>query len=150
MNKFFSRNSSIHVIARGLLFQGENIVLCRVKDKKWFFLPGGHVEDGESARNALLRELNEEIGEGKYNITSFLGVCENIFSLEDSLLQHEINVVFRVEVPEDLDIYTKEGHIEFVIIEKNSLQACKLLPEPLKQGLLEWLKESRPFLKEIE
>jgi len=141
--------SHIHSIARGLLVHGEEIILCRVKDAKWFFLPGGHIEDGESARTALLRELHEEIGSSNYKINSFIGVCENIFSLEKDVLQHEINIIFKVDVPNELKVNTKEDHIEFVSIAKNNLKDYKILPATLKDGLIEWLENEKPFLKEI-
>jgi ADP-ribose pyrophosphatase YjhB (NUDIX family) len=149
MKKYQSRNSSIHIIARGLLFQGEKVILCHVKDKDWFFLPGGHVEDGESVRMALFRELNEEIGEAEYKITSFLGVCENVFSLSEDAFQHEINIVFKVEVPKNFVVSTKEDHIEFKVIDKEELTNYKILPDKLKSGLLDWIIYDKPFIKEI-
>ena len=149
MTIFQGPKSHIHLIARGLLVHGEEIILCRVKDAKWFFLPGGHIENGESARTALLRELHEEIGSSNYKINSFIGVCENIFSLEKDVLQHEINIIFKVDVPNELKINTKEDHIEFVSIAKNNLKDYKILPVTLKDGLIEWLGNEEPFLKEI-
>ena len=48
-----------------------------------YFLPGGHVEVGESAENALIRELREELGVN-CSIKQFLGVIER--KLSDELL----------------------------------------------------------------
>lgn len=149
MTKFQGPNSRIHLIARGFLVHGEEIILCRVKDAKWFFLPGGHIEDGESARVALSRELQEEIGANDYKITSFIGICENIFPLEENILQHEINIIFKVDVPHELKVDTKEDHIEFVSIAKKNLKDYKILPAPLKDGLIEWLDKEKSFFKEI-
>ncbi len=149
MMRFREPKSHIHLIARGFLMHGEKIVLCKVKDAKWFFLPGGHIEDGESATAALLRELHQEIGMGNYKITSFVGVCENIFPLENDIFQHEINIIFKVDVPQEVQINTKENHIEFLSIAKKDLKDYRILPASLKKGLLEWLDNGKPFLKEI-
>ena len=100
MIKFLPTESNIHLIARGLLVQGENIILCHVKEKNWYFLPGGHIENGESAKQGLLRELKEEIGENDYSISSFIGICENIFSLDENTSQQEVNIIFQVNAPE--------------------------------------------------
>ncbi|MDP3800115.1 MAG: NUDIX domain-containing protein [bacterium] len=147
--KFQGSKSNIHLVVRGFLICKDEIILCRVRNEKWFFLPGGHIEDSESARVALLRELNEEMGENDYKISSFMGVCENIFLLEEGILQHEINIIFKVNVPNEFKVNTKEGHIEFVSIAKNNLKDYKILPATLKDALIEWLENEKSFFKEI-
>ena len=44
---------------------------------------------------------------------------------------------------------TKEDHIEFVNISVDDLKNYKILPAALKDGVLEWLKNGKPFFKEI-
>lgn len=149
MAKFKGRESHIHLIARGLLMREGEVVLCRAKGSKWFFLPGGHVEDGESARTALLRELKEEIGGGGYRITSFIGACENIFSLEEDVFQHEMNIIFKVYVPGEVNISSKEDHLEFITVAKNELKDYKILPTTLKDNLIEWIENEELFFVEI-
>lgn len=149
MTTFKGPDSHIHNIARGFLVRGDDVILCHVKDAKWYFLPGGHIEDGESAKAALERELHEEIGEGDYKISSFVGVCENVFPLDENVSQHEINIILKVDVPAGFEAGTKENHIEFVTVAQKDLGNYKILPAPLKEGLLEWLKDRKPFLKEF-
>jgi len=54
-------------IVNGLLLQGESILLAHRSSARssypdtWSF-PGGHVDDGETLQEALVRELDEEIG----------------------------------------------------------------------------------------
>lgn len=150
MKNFIASQSHIHIIARGLLVRKDMVVLCRVKGSQSFFLPGGHVENGESARTALARELSEEIGVGDYRIFDFLGVCENIFLLKEDILQHEINLVFNVEVPDNFSVHSQEDHIEFVSVRKQELRGCKILPVSMKDGILEWLENGKQFFKDIK
>jgi 8-oxo-dGTP pyrophosphatase MutT (NUDIX family) len=149
MTKFLPTESNIHFIARGLLIQGGNIIICHVKGKDWYFLPGGHIENGESAKQALLRELKEEIGENDYNISSFIGVCENIFPLSENTSQQEVNILFQVETSEDSLISSKEDDLEFITIKKEDFNNYKILPEKMKNGIQEWMSGNTSFFKEI-
>lgn len=129
--------------------QGEEIFLCRIKGTDYFSLPGGHIEDGESARTALLRELNEEMGISNLEATAFVGVCENVFSQEEGVSQHEINIVIKVNVPLELKIDSQENHLEFVSIPRKDLKDYNILPAALKAGLIEWFENEKPFFKEM-
>jgi len=149
MIEFFPTESNIHFIARGLLLQGESIILCHVKEKDWYFLPGGHIENGESAKQGLSRELKEEIGENDYTISSFIGICENIFSLDENTSQHEINIIFQVNIPERSIISSKEDDLEFITIKKEEFASYKIFPEKMKTDIQEWMKTGTPFLKEL-
>ena len=149
MARFEETKSHIQSIVRGLLVHGEEIILCRAKGADYFFLPGGHIEDGESARTALLRELKEETGASNFESPSFIGVCENVFSQEEGVSQHEINIVMKVGVPLELKIHSQEDHIEFVSIPRKDLNDYNILPVTLKAGLIEWFENAKPFFKEI-
>ncbi len=43
------------------VINGGNILMVRHPDRGWEF-PGGHVEEGETPEDALMRELQEEVG----------------------------------------------------------------------------------------
>jgi ADP-ribose pyrophosphatase YjhB (NUDIX family) len=148
MTKFIGSDSHIHNIARGLLVQGDNIILCyTLDDDEWYFLPGGHIEDGESARKALSREIEEELSQANFEISDFIGVCESIFSLDDGK-QHEINIVFTVKLDGSTDIDAAEDHIDFVSVPKDELSDYNVLPESLLEGVLEWGETDDAFFKE--
>jgi 8-oxo-dGTP diphosphatase len=54
-------------IVAALLRDSDRVLLChRSAGRRWYpdvwDLPGGHVEDGETANAALVRELREELG----------------------------------------------------------------------------------------
>lgn len=46
----------------GIIIQNGALLVVRSQGKDVFFAPGGKPEAGESAQQALIRELNEEIG----------------------------------------------------------------------------------------
>lgn len=149
MEDFHAPQSKIHVIARAILLQGEKVILCRVKGEEKFFLPGGHVENGETIKQALVRELEEEIGSYEYRLSAFAGVCEGTFSREKGVLQQEVNILFEIHMPEG-EISSKEGHIEFICIDRTILNECEIMPTGIKEGVLEWLDRKVPFFKEFQ
>lgn len=52
----------VEVIVRGVMFHGEHVLWCRSRERGHCYLPGGHVEPGESVAEALRREMLEEAG----------------------------------------------------------------------------------------
>lgn len=72
--------NNIHVLSRAMIIDQRHILLCKTLDLPviFYFLPGGHVEHGESVETSLLRELMEETG-AQYKIKRFLGCLEYRF-----------------------------------------------------------------------
>lgn len=48
--------------ARAIIKQDEKFLLICVNDAPYYHLPGGHVEIGENSKDAVLREIKEEVG----------------------------------------------------------------------------------------
>jgi 8-oxo-dGTP diphosphatase len=48
--------------AAGIIIKGRRLLVERSKGKEHFISPGGSLEDGETAKQALVRELMEEFG----------------------------------------------------------------------------------------
>jgi ADP-ribose pyrophosphatase YjhB (NUDIX family) len=151
MTTFHAPQSHIHVIARVILLQGENVILCRAKGSERFFLPGGHVENGELAQEALARELKEELGISEYDGMIFAGVCEGIFPRDRAtdVFEQQINVVFEVKIPSG-DIVSQEDHIEFTSVSKDALNTYAIAPTPMTEGITEWFITRQPFFKSFQ
>jgi 8-oxo-dGTP diphosphatase len=78
--KSMNNKNNIHVLSRAVIIDQHHLLLCKTLDLKnnFYFLPGGHVEHGESVETSLLRELIEETG-SEAKIKRFLGCLEYSF-----------------------------------------------------------------------
>lgn len=132
----------IEVIARAIAEDGTKtkILFCAPKNEAYYYLPGGHVEFGERANEALAREIFEETGikteSSEYRL---VGSDENIFT-QDGTLHHEINLYFGVKegVLESMDVVSQEEHIVFRWLNKKDIGTLPVFPESLKTSLSMW------------
>lgn len=103
--------AGIEIIARGVCVSDGKILLCRAKEGTTTYLPGGHVEFGETGRQALVREMREETGL-EVRTGAFLGVVENVF--EQAGKPHaEVNLVYALTLPTQ-DVSSKEDWVAFL------------------------------------
>ena len=103
--------AGIETIARGVCIQNGKLLLCRAKGGSTTYLPGGHIEFGETGRTALLREVKEEIGlDGETG--RFLGVVENAFE-QHGRPHAEINLVYELKLPAAAAVTAQEDWISF-------------------------------------
>ncbi len=102
--------AGIETIARGVCVVDGKILLCRAKGGKTTYLPGGHIEFGETGRQALVREIKEELGLDS-STGAFLGVVENSF-LQHGAPHSEINLVYELSLAQG-EIHAQEDWIEF-------------------------------------
>lgn len=86
----------IELIARGLCVVRGSVLICRNLEGGYGYLPGGHVEFGETASDALVREMAEETG-ASVRIGACLLVAESTFRQRGSV-RHELNLVFHMEL----------------------------------------------------
>ena len=138
--------NSIHVLSRAVILDGDHILLCKTLDVpiSFYFLPGGHVEHGESVVGALLRELIEETG-AQCKIKRFLGCLEYSFEKGYSSIchNHEYNFIFEAESESfkiGKQIASLEDHIELNWISLDQLSEIDFRAEPLKTLIPQWLK----------
>jgi ADP-ribose pyrophosphatase YjhB (NUDIX family) len=130
----------IELIARAVIVVDGRLLLARQKGGTRTFLPGGHIEFGEPATNALSRELREELGLPVL-IGRFLGSVENAW-VDETGRHHEVNLVFaagagwlnvvRAPVP-------REPHLEFFWQPVGDLGAANLLPAVFRDLVPRWV-----------
>jgi 8-oxo-dGTP diphosphatase len=139
-----TNKNNIHVLSRAVIIDQGHILLCKALNlpRQLLCLPGGHIEQGESAEAAVLRELLEESG-SKCTLKRFLGCLEYSFDHSSICHNHEYNFIFEVE-SDSLNIHTPiprlEGHVELMWMPLSKLDELDFQPEPLKVLIPKWLE----------
>ena len=122
--------AGIETIARGVCVRDGKILLCRAKGGSSTYLPGGHIEFGETGRQALRREILEEIG-AEASVGRFIGVVENAF-MQHGKPHAEINLVYEFDMDAE-SVFAKEDWIEFEWRDIGGLADANLLPEAFRR-----------------
>ena len=86
----------LHCLARAIIIEDDTILLAHEKQSPNTFLPGGHVEFGDSLISTIERELVEELGL-ECTVGQYLGAIEHSWS-RDSVQHFEINHFFKVNL----------------------------------------------------
>ncbi|MFI8709479.1 NUDIX domain-containing protein [Bacillus sp. NPDC077411] len=127
-----------HHLARGIFIKDNKILLAQARGYANTFLPGGHIEFGESAKDALIREIQEELGI-RCTVNKFLGLVEHKWE-KNGELHCEINQVFEVdgnELPNNLK--SSESHLKFFWCDGKDLYDKNLQPYPFRKLIKNYL-----------
>ena len=120
------------IVVTGILKDNDKLLIVKRNSNDdlypgaWEF-PGGHVEAGETLKEALKRELKEEIGfEETINpiITHYTDEVKNN--------RHDIEIDFIVNVNSDIDVKLSSEHEDYKWVTKDS----ELLDDYIKEKLV--------------
>jgi len=130
---------NIEVITRAVITCKNEILLNHsneINKKCNYFLPGGHLEFGETAEECLRRELKEEL-DAKVASLKFLTYLDNYYT-KDKIDHQEINLLFEVKLDakESFKLTSQEGHISIKWLNFNKLIAIHLLPGNIQKFLV--------------
>ena len=129
----------------GVMIDKNNRLLVQaVANGQFYCLPGGRVEIGESSKEALARELKEELGFDVF-VESPMFLIENFFvSARTNILAHEIGLYFRVSSEnaptEDWNHLDTSGEVakdmKYKWVDLNDIANVDIRPRFLKEKLL--------------
>ena len=123
----------IETIARGVCAADGKVLLCRAKGGSTTYLPGGHIEFGETGAAALAREMKEE-ADVEVEVGAPLGVVENSF-LQHGERHCEINLVYEMKIDPAAAarLASAEDWIEFEWRDVRDLASANLLPAEMSR-----------------
>ena len=137
------KTKHFHFLGRAVIEHDGWFLLARAKGASNTFLPGGHVEIGESVPDAIRREIMEECGFSAA-IHRYIGAVEHRWSDGDQD-NCEVNHLFHVSLPQlksHGDIVSSESHLELFWAPASRLAELNLKPAPLIRILPRCLGES--------
>ena len=126
-------------IARGVILNNDKILLCKNLRHGSYFLPGGHIENEESAENALAREVREEMGKVVLS-SKKISEIENTFT-EDGVEHKEIIYLYYVELQDYENIKSLEDHIDFEWILVTDFPKINFRPEKMIRIVLKSIEK---------
>jgi len=126
--------AGIETIVRGVCVVDGKVLLCKPKSGAYTYLPGGHIEFGETGREALVREIREEMGLAA-EAGELLGVEECRFE-QHGKPHAEINLIFRLTLEPGsaaAEPSALEDWIAFEWRDVTDLDNANLLPPEMKK-----------------
>jgi 8-oxo-dGTP pyrophosphatase MutT (NUDIX family) len=139
----------IETISRGVFVNGrKEILLCKNRAGNFYYLPGGHIEWGESGVGALMREFKEETGIALEIPVSNIGVMEHYFVDRDNAVHHELNIIYTGRL-DGGSIVSVENDITFEWIPFAEASEKLIYPRALLSAVLDRVTsdvdEHKPF-----
>lgn len=135
---------AIELLVRGVAFNGNRVLICRNRKKGHGYLPGGHLEWGESVTRALTREVREETGLA-CRAGRFLGAVEHTF-VRRGRRTCEVNLLFELQWARrsaPRSVPAREKKLEFIWCPLDRLGRIGLQPAPLQRLLKKWSRSKK-------
>ena len=140
--KFWKEDGSFKLRVCGVVQVGDKILIDNCDNAPFWGYPGGHVELGENTREAVVREVKEEIGVDA-EIIKNLASIQLFFTREDGKPFHEIGFYYLMKAntePKNLTIEENDkGKLrkhQFRWVTKEELKNLDVRPTELKKVIL--------------
>jgi ADP-ribose pyrophosphatase YjhB (NUDIX family) len=127
----------------GIAIRDNQVLLNRFGDHDYWFLPGGRVEMGETSREGLQREMQEEL-QAEVRVGQLLWIVESFFDGVEDKTYHELGLYYQMDLAPESPVYRAKGplsamdghtRITFQWFSLAELDQITLYPPFLVEGL---------------
>ncbi len=136
---FYGNEIQFNLRVSCIIEKDGRILLHRRKTDDFWNLLGGRVKYGELCKNAIIREISEEIG-CRCKVVNLVRVCENLFIFKNNKI-HELLIIYRVVLLDEIDNSKKEEDIEIKWFTKDEVDTVAIKPDFTKEILFEQVDE---------
>ena len=127
-------NYKLNIRVAGVLIHNNKVLTHKDVNKDHYALPGGRIQIGENSKEALRREIQEELGK-EIEIKQYIATIENFFEM-DNKKYHEIFFIHKAEFVNDEDkkieyiMYNMEGkeYLRYEWLDLEKIDEYNILP----------------------
>ena len=128
--------------AVAIIIYDDKILFQKRKQDEFWALPGGKIRVGETTKEAITRELKEELGLVNFNVSDVVTVSEYFFEFgkdkyHQFIFGHKVSVLDSEWIFND-ETFTgieEQENLEFKCFELNELETEPIKPDFLKEQL---------------
>ena len=141
--KIKTEEAEFHGRTCGIIKQENNFLIMRVDNTPYYHIPGGHIEIGEDSKQAIIREMKEEIG---YDVqeTNLFAIQENFWTKNNKKCHgiefyYIIKLKHRLEIKDYQRLENDKGEEKLLDIKWATLEELKdidLRPSNIKDMLI--------------
>ena len=141
--KIKNETKEFHGRTCGIIKQENNFLIMRVNNTSYYHIPGGHIEIGEDSKQAIIREIKEEIG-CDIQETSLFAIQENFWTRNNKQC-HGIEFYYIIKPKNKLDMKDyqriendkgKEKLLDFKWVTPEELKDIDLRPSNIRDMLV--------------
>lgn len=154
--KIKTAEEEFHGRTCGIIKQENSFLIMRVNETSYYHIPGGHIEIGEDSKQAIIREIKEEIG-CDIKKADLFAIQENFWTRNNKKC-HGIEFYYIIEPKENLEMkdYQKieidkgeEKLLDFKWATSEQLKDIDLRPNNIRDMLIneEYIKGLKHIVK---
>ena len=141
--KIKTETEEFHGRTCGIIKQENKFLIMRVNKTSYFHIPGGHIEIGEDSKEAIIREIKEEIG-CEVEEANLFAIQENFWT-RDNKKCHGIEFYYIIKLKQQLQMKNcekiendkgEEKLLEFKWLTPKELKNIDLRPANIKDMLV--------------